>query len=70
MENNNKKQVLKAVISLFENQLFTGEADNLNVWIEDLYDEEDKLIISNDTQKELIYKIANIINEVSYILAD
>ena len=70
MENNNKKQVLKAVISLFENQLFTGEADNLNVWIEDLYDEEDKLMISNDTQKELIYKIANIINEVSYILAD
>lgn len=70
MKNNDKKQVLKAVISLFENQLFTGETDNLNVWVEELYDEEDKLIISNDTQKELIDKIADTVNEISYILAD
>lgn len=70
MVNTDKKQVLNAVISLFENQLFTGEADNLNVWIDGLYDTDDNLVISNTTKKNLINKIADAVNEISYTLAD
>lgn len=70
MNNKDKERVLNGLISMLENQLFTGTGDNFEVWFDGLYDEEENDFLQNEEQKQLVKDLSDIVTDISYQLSD